>query len=403
MTAVLEPAGLPTRLRPDAVAAALDALRSGHPVLVVDGDARGGEGAVVLPAALADPARVAWTVRHTSGLLQVPMEAVRADELRLPPMVRGADPLGTAHTVSVDAATGVGTGISARDRARTARVLADPASVAGDLTRPGHVLPVRARPGGVVERAGHAEAAVDLCRLAGLPPVGVIATVVTGPGTSDGGRTANRSEIGELGARHDVPVLDVADLVRHRHRYGDGIRARVRRTAGPALPTDRGGLHTVGFHDGLTGAEHLAVVSAVNAGHRAVVGSVAAGTEHRAVDGSGTAGSGRREVVGPVAAGRPMLAVHTACPAGDVCDVVGGSSCRCRRELDDSLAAVARTGGAVVHLRAPAGAGVPGAGGAAAAVAAELGFTRVRLRPGPVRPEDLRAGGIDAVEAIDPP
>lgn len=378
MTAVLEPAGLPTRLRPDAVAAALDALRSGHPVLVVDGDARGGEGAVVLPAALADPARVAWTVRHTSGLLQVPMEAVRADELRLPPMVRGADPLGTAHTVSVDAATGVGTGISARDRARTARVLADPASVAGDLTRPGHVLPVRARPGGVVERAGHAEAAVDLCRLAGLPPVGVIATVVTGPGTPDGGRTANRSEIGELGTRHDVPVLDVADLVRHRHRYGDGIRARVRRVAGAALPTGRGGFDTVSFDDELTGAEHLAVVSAVSAGHRAVVGSVAAG--------------------------RPMLAVHTACPAGDVCDLVGGSSaCRCRRELDDSLAAVARTGGAVIHLRAPAGAGVPGAAGAAAAVAAELGLTRVRLRPGPVLPEDLRAGGIDAVEATDPP
>ncbi|ALL76690.1 3,4-dihydroxy-2-butanone 4-phosphate synthase [Pseudonocardia sp. EC080610-09] len=369
MTAVLEPAGAPAAARCDGVAGALAALRAGRPVLVVDDAGREGEGDVVLPAALAEPSWVAWTVRHTSGFLRVPMEAARADELDLPPMVRhDTGHHGTAYTVSVDAATGVGTGISARDRARTARVLADPASVARDLTRPGHVLPLRARPGGVLERAGHTEAAVDLCRLAGLPPVGLIAELVTGPGDPGAGRTADRAEIDALAGRHDVPVLDVARLVRHRHRHG----VRLRRSSRTTLPTDHGPFDVVGLLDEPTGAEHLALLS-----------------PHAATD-------------------RPTLAVHVECAAGEV---FGGRTCRCRRELDDSLAAVARTGGAVVHLRAPAGGRASGgcgggdfagAAGIAAAVAAELRLTAVRLRPGPLHPDDLRAGGIDAVPAAPP-
>lgn len=128
------------------------------------------KGNVVLPAALADPSWTAWTVRYTSGLICAPMPGARADELELPPMVRNADLFSMAYTVSVDAAEGIGTGISARDRTTTAWVLADPEATPACLRRPGHVLPVRARPGGVLERAGHTEAAVDLCRLAGLPP-----------------------------------------------------------------------------------------------------------------------------------------------------------------------------------------------------------------------------------------
>ncbi|MFP5021853.1 3,4-dihydroxy-2-butanone-4-phosphate synthase [Pseudonocardia phyllosphaerae] len=344
----------------DPVEAALASLRAGRPVLVADDDDREGEGDVVLPAASASPEWTAWTVRHTSGLLCVPMEASRADELDLPLMVQhNADPLGTAYTVSVDAATGIGTGISARDRARTARVLADPASVARDLTRPGHVLPLRARPGGVVERAGHTEAAVDLCRLAGLPPVGVIAEVVTGPEIAGGGRTANRREIAELGARHEVPVLDVADVVRYRYRHGDGLRARVTRGPRVTLPTTHGTFDAVGFRDEVTGAEHLALC------------------------------------VDPPATGLPVLAVHVECTAGDV---FGGLGCGCRSGLDEALAAVADRGGAVLYLRGPAtGGGAAGDAGAAASMIAGLGLSMSVLRPGPVSAAELRACGTDVV------
>ncbi|NAZ81272.1 3,4-dihydroxy-2-butanone-4-phosphate synthase [Kineococcus sp. R8] len=194
-----------------AVAAALESLAAGRPVLVTDDADREDEGDVVLAAELVTPEWLGWTVRHTSGLLCVPMSAARAAELELPPMVaRNEDSRRTDYTVSVDAAVGVTTGISAADRARTARVLADPASTAGDLVRPGHVFPLRARPGGVLERPGHTEAAVDLCRLAGLAPVGVIAELV-----EDDGSMSRWPQVTELGRRHSLPVLTIHDLRAH--------------------------------------------------------------------------------------------------------------------------------------------------------------------------------------------
>jgi 3,4-dihydroxy 2-butanone 4-phosphate synthase / GTP cyclohydrolase II len=375
VTAQLDLTAAPPESRPDPTARispALAALQAGQPVLVVDDVGREDEGDVVLPAALADPAWVAWTVRHTSGLLCAPLEADRADALDLPPMVwRNSDPHGTAYTVSVDAAAGVGTGISAADRARTARVLADPQSVAEDLRRPGHVLPLRARAGGVVERPGHTEAAVDLCRLAGLPPVGMIAELVTGPDEPGGGAAAQRADITELGRRHGLPLLDVADLIRYRLFFGDGLRGRVTRGARAALPTAHGGFDAVGFRDEVTGAEHVALLS-------------------------------------PSACGRPLVAVHVECAVGDV---FGSRACDCRRELEASLAAVAATGGAVVYLRpgatrAPilsgcqdsraASSGVHAAAGAA--ILADLGLVEVRLRAsGGIGAAALAPGGIHAV------
>ena len=218
------PAGTPDRLATGtatgpaaAVAAALAALRAGRPVLVTDDADREDEGDAVLSAALATPEWIGWTVRHTSGMLCAPMPAERADALGLPRMVeRNEDTLRTDYTVSCDAAAGVGTGISAADRARTARVLADPDAVPADLVRPGHVFPLRARPGGVLERPGHTEAAVDLCRLAGLPPVGVIAELV-----EDDGSMSSWEQITELGRRHDLPVLTIADLRAHLRAGGE--------------------------------------------------------------------------------------------------------------------------------------------------------------------------------------
>ena len=193
------------------VAAALESLLAGRPVLVTDDADREDEGDVVLAAELVTTEWLGWTVRHTSGLLCVPMSVERAAALELPPMVeRNQDSRRTDYTVSVDAAVGVTTGISAADRARTARVLADPASTPGDLVRPGHVFPLRARPGGVLERPGHTEAAVDLCTLAGLAPVGVIAELV-----EDDGSMSRWSQVTELGRRHQLPVLTIHDLRAH--------------------------------------------------------------------------------------------------------------------------------------------------------------------------------------------
>lgn len=193
-----------------AVDAALDSLRAGKPVFVTDSADRENEGDVILAADRVTSDWVAWTVRNTSGLLCAPMTGVRADALELPQMVsNNQDPKQTAYTVTVDAALGVTTGISASDRARTLRVLACTDTVAADLIRPGHVLPLRARPGGVLERPGHTEAAVDLCTAAGLPAVGVIAELVT-----DNGSMMRYPAVEALGRQMSLPVLTIDELGR---------------------------------------------------------------------------------------------------------------------------------------------------------------------------------------------
>lgn len=190
---------------------ALRALREGRPVLVLDDVDRENEGDVVLAAQTLTIEWLAWTIRHTSGYVCAPMPDDRADRLELPLMVeRNEDSLRTAYTVTVDAAAGVTTGISAADRAATVRTLADPGSLPTDLIRPGHVVPLRARDGGVLARPGHTEAAVDLCRLAGLSPVGAIAELV-----HDTGEMMRTPDVVALGAAHDLPVVTIAALVRH--------------------------------------------------------------------------------------------------------------------------------------------------------------------------------------------
>ncbi|GAA4265581.1 hypothetical protein GCM10022256_11930 [Frondihabitans peucedani] len=193
----------------ETVDSALEHLRLGRPVIVADDESRENEGDIVLSAELASTEWLAWTVRHSSGFVCAPMTAEIADRLDLPPMVEhNEDARGTAYTVSVDAAAGVTTGISAHDRARTLRVLADPASERADLHRPGHILPLRALPGGVRVRAGHTEAAVDLMVAAGLRPVGVISEIV-----ADDGDMMRLPALREFGAREGVPVVTIAQLI----------------------------------------------------------------------------------------------------------------------------------------------------------------------------------------------
>lgn len=187
---------------------AIAAIAAGRPVIVADDEHRENEGDVVLSAELATPEWIAWTVAHSSGFICAPVSAEIADALDLPPMVQhNEDVRGTAYTVTVDAAVGVTTGISAHDRARTLRVLADPTSVRADLHRPGHVVPLRARAGGVRERAGHTEAAIDLVTAAGLRPAAAICEIV-----DEQGGMMRLPELVGLGTREGVPVITITAL-----------------------------------------------------------------------------------------------------------------------------------------------------------------------------------------------
>ena len=193
----------------DPVESAIAAMAAGQAVIVVDNEDRENEGDIIFAAEHATPALMGWTIRYSSGVICVPLDGERADALILPPMVEiNEDAKGTAYTVSCDAAIGVSTGISATDRALTARILADPSSTPASITRPGHIFPLRAVNGGVRERPGHTEAAVDLCRLAGLAPVGVIAELV-----HDDGEMMRLDSLREFAAEHGCPLISIEDLV----------------------------------------------------------------------------------------------------------------------------------------------------------------------------------------------
>ena len=193
----------------DPVESAIAAMAAGQAVIVVDNEDRENEGDIIFAAEHATPALMGWTIRYSSGVICVPLDGERADALILPPMVEiNEDAKGTAYTVSCDAAIGVSTGISATDRALTARILADPSSTPASITRPGHIFPLRAVNGGVRERPGHTEAAVDLCRLAGLAPVGVIAELV-----HDDGEMMRLDTLRDFAAEHGCPLISIEDLV----------------------------------------------------------------------------------------------------------------------------------------------------------------------------------------------
>ena len=364
---------------------ALEALRNGRPVLVTDGAERENEGDVVLAAETLTQEWMAWTVRHTSGFLCAPMPAAWADHLDLPLMVAAnADPLRTAYTVSVDARRGVTTGISAADRTHTIRTLARPDVEASDLIRPGHVLPLRARDGGVFTRPGHTEAAVDLCRLAGLAPVAAIGELVR-----DDGAMMRMPDVLALGGEHRLPVLTIARLIAWRE-----IHDRVERSVQTTLATADGVFTVFGYRDLLTGDQHLALVSPLG-----------------------------------LSSPTPLARLHSECLTGDT---FGSQRCDCGPQLRLALQRVAAEGGVVVYLRGHEGRGVGLLNklkayalqdrgfdtvdaqtelglpidareyAAGAAVLADLGVSSVRLLTNnPLKVDALRQGGI-AVEAVEP-
>ncbi|MDO8382736.1 MAG: GTP cyclohydrolase II [Microbacterium sp.] len=376
------------------ISVALDALRAGRPVIVADDENRENEGDVVLSAELATPEWVAWTVRWSSGFICAPMPSEIADTLDLPPMVaHNEDARGTAYTVSVDAADRISTGISAADRAHTLNVLANPDSTAASVIRPGHVLPLRAVDGGVRERGGHTEAAVELMRLAGLRPVGAIAEIV-----AEDGSMMRLPGLMELGERDGVPVITIEQLIAHLEEHepreveAQGVhRRRVSLRAESLVPTNHGTFRFLAYKDRVTGTDHLAVVS----------GEIA---------------------------DAPLVRVHSECLTGEA---FGSLKCECGPQLDAALDTIAEKGGVVVYMRGHEGRGIglinklrayslQEAGldtvdanlalglpadardyAAAAGILADLGIERVRLMTNnPDKVVQLREFGLDIVEQV---
>ncbi|WIV60868.1 bifunctional 3,4-dihydroxy-2-butanone-4-phosphate synthase/GTP cyclohydrolase II [Amycolatopsis nalaikhensis] len=296
-----------------AVRAAVAAFARGEFVVVIDDEDRENEGDLIVAAETVTSAQMAFLVRHTSGLACVAMDGQRLDQLRLEPMVAmGDDPRGTAFTVSVDLREGTTTGISASDRASTIRALSDPAAGPDDFTRPGHVFPLRARPGGVLKRAGHTEAAVDLARLAGKRPAGVLAEIV-----NDDGTVARRPQLAAFARRHGLIVLTIADLIRYRQR----TERLVERTSQAPLPTPYGTFDAFCYTSLLDGTEHLALVA----------GDVA-----------------HRDEV--------LVRVHSECLTGDL---LGSARCDCGEQLRQALREIAEAGsGVLVYLRGQEGRGI---------------------------------------------
>jgi 3,4-dihydroxy 2-butanone 4-phosphate synthase/GTP cyclohydrolase II len=239
---------------------ALDALRNGKPVLVADDENRENEGDAIIAAQFATTEWMAWLVKHTTGFLCAPMEDGKANELELPLMTTdNQDPHGTNYTITVDAAARESTGVSASDRALTARTLASNSSGPESFIRPGHIIPLRAHPEGVHGRPGHTEAAIDLLKLAGLEPVAIIGEMVTSDGSM-----MRLTELMEFGAQEELPVVTIAQLVEHltsnniTHVNRDNNRIRFEAEAN--IPTIHGDFKVRGYYDIKTGADHVAII-----------------------------------------------------------------------------------------------------------------------------------------------
>jgi 3,4-dihydroxy 2-butanone 4-phosphate synthase/GTP cyclohydrolase II len=285
----------------------LEELRAGRPVIVVDDEDRENEGDLILPAETVTDAQMAFTIRHTGGVICLAVTNETADRLDLPPMVeKNTARRGTAYTVSVEAKEGITTGISAADRATTVRTLALDETTADDLARPGHVFPLRAKDGGVLRRAGHTEAAVDLCRLAGFKPLGAISELM-----HDDGRMMRLPALLEFAQAHDLKVGTIADLIRYRLEHHDGF---VERVEDAELPTAYGPFRVVGYRDVLHRKEHVALVK------------------------------------GDVTGDDPVLVrMHSECLTGDA---LHSLRCDCGAQRDAALAAIEREGrGVLVYLR----------------------------------------------------
>ena len=291
---------------------AIEVIGAGGMVVVVDDEDRENEGDLILAAQAVTPEKIAFMVRHCSGIICVPMEAERLADLQLPLMdPNNSDSMGTAFTISVDARSGTTTGISAADRALTIKTLIAADATANDLARPGHIFPLRYTPGGVLRRAGHTEASVDLARLAGLYPAGVLCEIVNEDGTM-----ARLPDLMRFAAEHDLKVVSIADLIAYRRRK----EKLVHKATEARIPTSFGSFRAVGYESD-DGRTHLALVKGEPAGQENV-----------------------------------LVRVHSECFTGDV---LGSLRCDCGLQLQEAMRRIDEEGqGVIVYIRGHEGRGI---------------------------------------------
>ena len=287
-------------------------VRAGKMVIVVDDEDRENEGDIIVAAEKVTAEHIRFMVRYCSGIICVPMEAGRLADLNLPLMApENSESMGTAFTISVDAKHGVTTGISAPDRATTVQALIDPRTQPVDLARPGHIFPLRYTPGGVLRRAGHTEASVDLARMAGLYPAGVLCEVV-----NEDGSMARLRDLERFAAEHDLKIISIADLIAHRRRR----EKLVTRITEARIPTAYGAFRAIAYesHDGRM---HVALVKGEPAGQDGV-----------------------------------MVRVHSECFTGDV---LGSIRCDCGHQLREAMRRIDDEGeGVIVYIRGHEGRGI---------------------------------------------